>query len=94
IMTINTPAAVVSEYPFDLFSVKTDRVYQAQMDMKAFPGIISVNAFGQTVHVAFKKGSGDYGNLASFLEKKNHGSIRIDQITPDIEDCFMQLMTK
>ncbi len=94
IMTINTPAAVVRAYPYELFSIRTDQVYKALKDLEDYPGRKSVNAFGQSVHVAFEKGLGNAANLFSFLEKSHHHSIQIDQISPDIEDCFMQLMTK
>lgn len=94
IMAVNTPEAIRNEYPFDLFSVKSNHVYRLLTDLKEFPGVNSVNAFGQVVHLSFEKGQENISKLAVYLKEKNHQDIVIDPISPGIEDCFIHLMTK
>jgi ABC-2 type transport system ATP-binding protein len=93
IMKISTPAEVVSEYPFRLYSVKSDDNYRLLHDLHDYPGMHSAQAFGQYVHFSPGKGELSGTDLASFLGQKGHKQIEVKTILPNIEDCFMELMT-
>ena len=93
VMQISTPEEVVSAYPNKLFSVISHDVYQLLEDLKQFPGVNSVNAFGQSVHVSFQSGEPDKNELQLFLHNYGHSNIKIEQIIPNIEDCFIELMS-
>lgn len=93
IMRISTPGQVVKEFPHGLLSVKTGDIYRLLKDLKNYPCIQSVHAFGQSVHVSYPEGKINIIDLQSFLAQKNHEGIEISPVNPGIEDCFMELMT-
>jgi ABC-2 type transport system ATP-binding protein len=92
IMAISQPKEVVRNYPLELISVKAGNIYHLLGELRKYPGVHSVYAFGQTAHVAFSKGKVEKETLADFLKKNNHDSVEIKTIDATIEDCFMELM--
>ncbi len=92
IMSISTPLEVIRNYPLTLYSVKAGDIYQLLGELRNYPGVHSVYAFGQSAHVAFK-GPANQADLAAWLKAKNHQSVEITPIEANIEDCFMELMT-
>lgn len=92
IMAISQPKEVVRNYPLELISVKAGNIYHLLGELRKYPGVHSVYAFGQTAHVAFSKGNVEKETLAGFLRKNNHDSVEIKTIDATIEDCFMELM--
>jgi ABC-2 type transport system ATP-binding protein len=93
IMKISTPAKVVSGYPFRLYSVRSDDTYKLLHDLQNYPGTHSVHAFGQYAHFSPGKEDLSSPDLVSFLGQKGHKDIEVKTIVPNIEDCFMELMT-
>jgi ABC-type multidrug transport system ATPase subunit len=92
IMKISTPDAVVSGYPYPLYSVMTGDIYKLLSDLHGYPGVNSVHAFGQSAHLSFLGDDVSEGALITFLQKHGHHDIAIERIVPNIEDCFMDLM--
>ncbi len=93
IMTISTPQEVIRNYPMSLLSVKAGDIYHLLGELRQYPGVHSVHAFGQSAHVAFREVEIDQDTLARFLRKNKHESVEITTIEATIEDCFMELMT-
>jgi len=92
IMKINTPEQVVSAYPHGLLSIRAGDTYRLLNDLKNYPGIHSVHAFGQSAHLSYTPGALNIPEMESFLTGKNHEEIKIQEISPNIEDCFIDLM--
>jgi ABC-type multidrug transport system ATPase subunit len=92
IMTISTPGEVISSYPLSLLSVKAGDIYRLLGELRAYPGVHSVYAFGQTAHVSFSGQQIERQQMFDFLKSNNHASVEISVIEPSIEDCFMELM--
>jgi len=93
IMTISTPIEIIRHYPLSLLSVKAGDIYKLLGELRSYPGVHSVFAFGQTAHVAFHDKNIDTGDLSDFLVKMQHKSVEISPVEATIEDCFMELMT-
>jgi len=93
IMEISTPDEIVSGYPNRLLSVSSEDIYKLLSDLHQYPGVHSLHAFGQSAHVAFQHDEIIESDLVSFLEKQGHRGIMTERIVPNIEDCFMELMT-
>jgi ABC-2 type transport system ATP-binding protein len=93
LMKISTPARVISDYPYPLYSVRSHDIYKLLVDLQKYPGTHSVHAFGQYAHFSPGKVSMSSPDLVSFLEQKGHKEIEIKTIVPNIEDCFIDLMT-
>lgn len=94
IMQINTPAEVIAGFPMPMLSVKSSDIYRLLADLRAYPGVRSVHAFGQAAHVAYREGSVHPAELERWLREKQHHPVEIQPVTPGIEDCFMELMTE
>lgn len=92
IMSTDTPANIIRQFDQTLFAVKTDAMYQLTHDLKEWQLTESAHLFGQYVHLTIK--NGNISTIEDFLTKKNHQGIGINQITPNIEDAFMRLMSK
>jgi ABC-type multidrug transport system ATPase subunit len=92
IMTISTPHEVIRNYPLSLLSVKTGDIYSLLGELREYPGVHSVYAFGQSAHVACKDQKIEKEVLSAFLKKNKHESVEVTAIEATIEDCFMELM--
>jgi len=92
IMTISSPQEVVGNYPMSLFSVKAGDIYHLLGELREYPGVHSVYAFGQSAHVSFRETDIEKNALSDFLKKNKHESVEIIPIKATIEDCFMELM--
>jgi ABC-2 type transport system ATP-binding protein len=93
IMKISTPAEVISDYPFRLYSVRSRDIYKLLNDLQEYPETHSVHAFGQFAHFSPGNKEVNSHDLVSFLGQKGHKDIEINTIAPNIEDCFIELMT-
>jgi ABC-2 type transport system ATP-binding protein len=92
IMTISTPQEVISNYPLSLLSIKAGDIYNLLGELRKYPGVHSVYAFGQSAHVSFMERNIEKEALSEFLMKNKHESVEIMPIMATIEDCFMELM--
>ena len=59
--------------------------------LKAAPGILSVAAFGSTVHVT---GQTDAAVDAAIAPWRNHASLRWERTAPNLEDVFISLIAR
>jgi hypothetical protein len=73
--------------------VKTGDIHKLLGELREYPGIHSVYAFGQSAHVAFRVNMVNKESLADFLKNNQHEQVEITPIKATIEDCFMELMT-
>jgi ABC-2 type transport system ATP-binding protein len=92
IMQIDTPARIIESFQRKLFSVKTNDLYKALTDLKAFDSTHAVYPFGQTLHFVPKDEGVEKDKIQEYLVKTGHENPEVEQDRPDIEDCFMELM--
>ncbi len=92
IMAISTPAGIVERFPLRLLSVRSENTSRLPGDLRRYPGARSVHAFGQTAHVTLKPEVRDQAALESYLKREGHHQVEVKEISPGIEDCFMELM--
>ena len=92
IMKISRPDEIVADYSRKLLAVKSGKFFELLKDLKEYPGVYSVYAFGQATHVAYDKGSLQAEALRQHLINTGHPEVVIEKINPSIEDRFMELM--
>lgn len=93
ILSINTPAGIIRSYPGSLYAIQAEYIYALQKDIHAWDNIRSCNAFGENLHISFRdEGMKAEAELLQYLSDKGHRDVRIKEIMPGIEDCFIQLM--
>ncbi|MEI6898703.1 MAG: ABC transporter ATP-binding protein, partial [Bacteroidota bacterium] len=94
IMKINTPEEVIADYPMNLISVRSNDIYKLLRDLENFSGTQSVYAFGQNAHLSFIGNDIQHESVKAYLVNLGHKEVMIEKIKPDIEDCFLELMTR
>jgi len=92
IMSINTPEVIVQQYPNQLFAIKAKQMSKLLTDLRNSELIDSCNAFGEYHHIAFKNNNNALQTLLLDNLQYSHTDIQLKQITPTIEDCFIDLM--
>jgi ABC-type multidrug transport system ATPase subunit len=95
ILSIDTPGQIINAYPDTLYVLKGDKVHQLLKDTRQYEDILQCYAAGDKLHLSFKNNKADQPEkLRAFLEQKGRREgVTIEEIKPDIEDCFIRLIT-
>jgi ABC-2 type transport system ATP-binding protein len=95
ILSIDTPDNIINAYPMPLYAVKSDNLYQLKKDLNEYENTYSCYAFGEFLHLSFRKNdeSTEMGAL-QYLKDKNHTGIELKITGPTIEDCFINRLTE
>ncbi len=93
VLDIDTPGNIIKKFRYPLFKTITENMYNLPGDLKDMEATVSARRFGDSVHLAVKEGTGEE-EIKKFLESKGQKEIHVESIQPDIEDCFMDLMTQ
>lgn len=91
LLSVNTPENIISGFPKKLFALESKSMYELLMVLKSWENANSVFAFGDKVHLTMKD-ERQTTELISYLMKSNLNETNMEEITPGIEDCFIQLM--
>ncbi len=94
IMIIDKPTAVSSSYNHKLYAVRAENMYRLLKELQDFESGLSVYPFGQYVHFTPVTDSITPENIMDYLNKKNITATEIKEINANIEDVFMELMSK
>ena len=81
IMSINTPAQIVENYENTLFELKSDNNYQLLSQLRNDKRVKTCYISGEYLHAVF------HDNNKIILP-----NVEINEIKPQIEDCFIELM--
>jgi ABC-2 type transport system ATP-binding protein len=92
ILSIDTPEAIVKQYPGGLYAIRAENMSRLLNDLRASEQIASCFAFGEYHHIAFKSGADDPRQLIGELQAKGHARPELKRVEPTIEDCFIKLM--
>ncbi len=91
ILSLNTPAGIISNFGKDLYTIEGNDIYQLLLNLRAYPHTHSAFPFGQSVHYTDKREKVSPAELEAYLNSKGQSGIKINKITAGIEDCFMAL---
>ncbi len=92
IMQIDKPSEIVNHFDRTLYAIRAGNIYQLLQSLREFELTNSAYPFGQYVHYTAKEQINDVANLQAHLTGKGFQHIEIQEIKPNIEDCFMALM--
>ena len=92
-LSINTPKGIIGEFGKPLWSIKANEMYPLMNAIKADSRVESCYPFGQYHHVVFKVQEDSKELLEKIAAAGNFKNVEIAKIEPNIEDCFMALMT-
>jgi len=94
LMSVATPQAMTKSFPQDLWIVRTRKIYSTSKFLEKLPSMISVNSFGQVLHLVTPKGAYTINSVQQFLMKNGDMEIAIEPAEATIEDVFIFLMNK
>lgn len=92
ILSIDTPDKIVKQFPENLFALKANDMSKLLQDLRKNHEIKTCNAFGEFHHITMDNGKLTMKNLEKMLIESGHKNLVIKEITPTIEDCFINLM--
>jgi ABC-2 type transport system ATP-binding protein len=92
LMSVATPGVMTKSFPEDLWTVRTRKIYNTSKLLEKLPSIISVNSFGQVLHLVTPKGIYTSGSIQQFLLKEGETEISVELAEASIEDVFILLM--
>jgi ABC-type multidrug transport system ATPase subunit len=93
IMSIDTPGNIVKQFKKPIWAVRSDQMYRLLNDLKAYNNTESCNSFGEFHHLVLVNEDLNNADVLNFLKRQGHNNIELKQTVPNIEDCFMQLMS-
>lgn len=93
IMEINTPEGIVSAFEQPLYGITASDMYQLLTGLRSNSMVGSAHRFGDSIHTTLS-GKEEVALLKKQLVETGHQNLDIQPIRPNIEDCFMALMTK
>lgn len=94
IMMTDKPSAISGTYKHSIFAVRSENMYKLLLELKSCSFAESVYPFGQYVHFTPKTDSTSTNDINEFLKGKNITATEILPIKANIEDVFMELMSK
>jgi ABC-2 type transport system ATP-binding protein len=92
LMDVATPQAMMNSFPEDLWAVRTRKIYDTSKLLEMLPSVISVNSFGQVLHLVTTKGMQTAQSIKQFLVDKGELEISVEASGATIEDVFILLM--
>jgi ABC-2 type transport system ATP-binding protein len=92
-LSVGTPKEITGSFKEPILTVKARNMYKLLNDLNKFDKIKDAYSFGEYHHAVMKNGI-DENELKNYLEQKDNKEIEIKKTSPNIEDCFLQLMKK
>jgi ABC-2 type transport system ATP-binding protein len=90
ILSVDSPQGIIQAYPGKLYSAASRNMYALLKMLRDHDNVTSCFAFGDSIH--FKLKSNNLEQLRLFLSKQNATDVILKEITPGIEDCFIEQM--
>ncbi len=93
IMSIDTPDAIIRQFPEHLFAIRASEMGRLLNDLRNNQQVKTCNAFGGFHHITFRDVNGNSEmQLLETLKGQNYSGLEMKKIVPTIEDCFIRLM--
>ena len=94
ILSINNPLSLIKEFDKNIYEIRTENMFKLMQDLRNYKNTNSVFLFGQYLHYTDKSEVFNKNEIKKYLTENGHKQLEINEIHPNIEDCFMALMKK
>ncbi|MCX6156059.1 MAG: ABC transporter ATP-binding protein [Candidatus Kapabacteria bacterium] len=94
ILDINTPEAIIAKSESKLFSITAEDKYSLLKLLRNYSDCKTAFLFGENVHFSCRSENADKDKISEYLRLKAVENFEINIISPNIEDVFMELMTR
>lgn len=91
IIDSGSPEQIAAKYPYRLYAVKADPMHKSLRHLRAVDGVVSCFSFVAEHHVAVNDDALSAEILLQELCAGGFEHCEVREISPGIEDCFMQL---
>lgn len=92
LMSVATPTEMAQAFAEDLWTVRSKKIYHTSNLLGQLPSMVSVNSFGQVLHLVTPKGEHTSRSIAQFLSQSGEVEVAVEQAEATIEDVFILLM--
>ena len=92
ILSIDTPLGLIQNFKYPVFGVRTDNMTAALKALSQQPGMHNIFPFGEYMHIIDESRKLSVEQIRQFLSGHQHQNIDVQQINPEVEDVFIQLM--
>jgi ABC-type multidrug transport system ATPase subunit len=92
ILAVDTPAALTQSFAQDLWSIYSEKIYTTAQILAKLPFLLSVNSFGQVLHLITKKGEHTIQSIQNFLSDNSDSNTSVERCAATVEDVFILLM--
>ncbi len=92
IFTVDTPDKIAAGFHEDIWAIKSPVLYETAKLLQDLPRIISVNSFGQELHLVTPKGTLSESSISDFLKNAGESQFEIRATKASIEDVFILFM--
>ena len=93
VLSIETPENIITSFDKKIFAVRSSEIYKLLKTLEKSGNTEVVYPFGEYLHAIFKE-EFQKEELTKQLISEGFKEIEIHEVTPTIEDCFMDLMRK
>jgi len=92
ILSIDTPSGLIQNFKYPVFGVRTDNMTTALKQLSQQPSMQNIFPFGEYMHIIDERSTLSVEQISRFLSEHQHQNIDVQQIKPEVEDVFIQLM--
>ncbi len=92
ILSINTPQAIINEFPDQLFAVKAGNMYDLLRALQRNTNITGSYSFGEYAHVVLSASDISPEEVQSYLQQEGLTEIEWQKTAVTVEDCFIKLL--
>ncbi len=93
ILSIDSPTNIIKSFPSKLYAVKTTQTYKTLNELRKYGSTNTCFAFGDSIHITFNDSINEK-EVTDFMLSHGISDATIEEITPSIEDCFIQLLNE
>ncbi len=94
ILSIDTPDGIIKKFTKKMWAIRTDIMFKLLNDLLTYPNTEKCYAFGEFHHLVLKKEEEGSKGVLHYLKQLSNKNIEIKMVQPNIEDCFIELMSK
>jgi len=91
LLDADTPHNIRQKFPHPIYAVKADNIGTVLGELRKQPQIQTAFPFGDNIHVTTLEKL-DKRKLQKALSRQGYENVTVEEIEPEIEDCFMNLI--
>ncbi|MCW3094063.1 MAG: ABC-type multidrug transport system, ATPase component [Ferruginibacter sp.] len=94
IMSIDSPKNITQKFTKTMWAVSSAEMYRLLNDLQQYNNTEKCYAFGEFHHLVLKNDNEGKDEIMIYLLYLSHHEIELKTVQPNIEDCFIELMSK